>query len=115
MRIRWTSKALDNLYAAINIIAPVSSANARQVALKIRDSIALLATQPGMGRPGRVEGTRELVIPGLPFIVPYAELKGEIVILRSMHSSRIWPESLSTEKPGISFIEYVQVSLLACG
>jgi len=31
------------------------------------------ARQPGMGRPGKVSGTRELVIPGLPYIMPYVE------------------------------------------
>ena len=45
-----------------------------------------------MGRPGRLAGTRELVIPGLPFIVPYAEYGGEIVILRIVHTSMKWPD-----------------------
>ena len=45
-----------------------------------------------MGRPGRVADTRELVIPGLPFIVPYAEYDGEIVILRIVHTSMEWPD-----------------------
>ena len=92
MRIRWTRKALGNLDAAVKYIAADSSGNARQVALKIRDTIQLLDGQPGMGRPGRVAGTRELVIPGLPFIVPYAEYNGEIVILRIVHTSMKWPD-----------------------
>jgi len=94
MRIRWTSKALDNLDAAINHIASDSPGNAQKVAQKIWDSIQLLRQQPGIGRPGRVAGTRELVITDLPFIVPYAECNGEIVILRIMHTSMKWPASL---------------------
>ena len=41
----------------------------------------MLKTQPGLGKPGRVAGTRELVISGLPYIVPYLEKDGMIVIL----------------------------------
>lgn len=92
MRIRWTRKALGNLEAAVKYMAADSPGNAREVAQKILDSIRLLSGQPGMGRPGRVIGTRELVIPGLPFIVPYAEHDGGIVILRIVHTSMKWPD-----------------------
>ncbi len=46
-----------------------------------------------MGRPGRVPGTRELVISGLPFILPYIEKKGAIYILRVLHTSMKWPDT----------------------
>lgn len=92
MRIRWTRQALNNLDAAINYIAKDNPEAAQGVAQQVWDNIQLLLKQPGMGRPGRVTGTRELVIPGLPFIVPYAEHLGEIVILRIMHTSMKWPE-----------------------
>jgi toxin ParE1/3/4 len=92
MQIRWTRKALNNLETAVNYIASDSPGNAQKVAQKIWDSIQLLRQQPGMGRPGRVPGTRELIISDLPFIVPYAEHKGEIVILRIIHASMKWPE-----------------------
>lgn len=92
MRIRWTRKALGNLETAVKYIAADSPGNAGDVAQKILDSIQLLNGQPGRGRPGRVADTRELVIPGLPFIVPYAEYGGEIVILRIVHTSMKWPD-----------------------
>ena len=92
MRIRWTRKALGNLDVAVKYIAADSPGNARKVAQKIRASIQLLSRQPGIGRPGRVTGTRELVISGLPFIVPYAEYNGEIVILRIVHTSMKWSD-----------------------
>jgi toxin ParE1/3/4 len=47
-----------------------------------------------MGRPGRVPGTRELVIPKTPFIVPYRLQRKVIQILRVYHGARRWPESL---------------------
>jgi toxin ParE1/3/4 len=91
MQIRWTNTALDNLDAAVEYIAADNAAAAKKVAQKIWDTIQLLKDQPGLGRPGRVTGTRELVVSGLPYIVPYIEKDGAIIILRIMHSSIKWP------------------------
>lgn len=93
MQIRWTDKALDNLDAAVEYIAADNPMAARKVAQKVWDSVQLLKSQPGLGRPGRVVGTRELIIIGLPYIIPYMEKDGTIVILRIMHSSIKWPNS----------------------
>lgn len=93
MQIRWTDKALDNLDAAVEYIAADNPMAARKVAQKIWDSVQLLKSQPGLGRPGRVVGTRELIIIGLPYVIPYMEKDGTIIILRIMHSSIKWPNS----------------------
>ena len=45
-----------------------------------------------MGRHGRIEGTRELVIPGLPYIIPYRVKNNVIEILRVLHAARKWPD-----------------------
>jgi addiction module RelE/StbE family toxin len=94
MRIRWTNKALDNLDQAIEYIATNNPATAQKVAQSIQESIELLEDQPGIGRPGRVSGTRELVLTGLPYIVPYIEKNDTIIILRILHTSMKWPASL---------------------
>ena len=94
MRIRWTNKALDNLDQAVEYIAENNPAAARKVARTIRESIELLADQPGIGRPGRVAGTRELVMTGLPYVIPYLEQNGTVVILRILHTSMKWPAPL---------------------
>uniref|UniRef100_UPI00405682F6 type II toxin-antitoxin system RelE/ParE family toxin n=1 Tax=Candidatus Electrothrix sp. TaxID=2170559 RepID=UPI00405682F6 len=94
MRIRWTNKALDNFNQAVEYIAANNPAAARKVAQSIQESIELLEDQPGIGRPGRVAGTRELVLTGLPYIVPYLEKNDTIVILRILHTSMKWPASL---------------------
>jgi plasmid stabilization system protein ParE len=54
----------------------------------------LLPASPEMGRPSRVPGTGELVIPRTPFIVPYRLVGSTIQILRIFHADRRWPESL---------------------
>jgi DNA-damage-inducible protein J len=61
---------------------------------RIQASVRNLLTFPMMGRPGRVEGTRELVISGLPCIAAYRIERQTIRILRVLHSSRLWPEEL---------------------
>ena len=66
----------------------------QKVAKQIWDSSKLLAFQPGIGRPGRVAGTRELVMNGLPYILPYTEKAGTIFILRVIHTSMRWPDEL---------------------
>jgi len=52
-----------------------------------------LLRHPGLGRPGRQLGTRELVISGTPFIVVYRiDVKGaKVDILNFLHASRKWP------------------------
>jgi plasmid stabilization system protein ParE len=51
----------------------------------------MLADYPTIGKRGRERGTRELVIAGLPYIVIYAVLREELVILRVLHTSMKYP------------------------
>ena len=64
------------------------------LSLRIIEAVELLTEQPGIGRPGRIEGTRELVINGTPFLVPYRQKDGYIEILRVYHHARCWPDTL---------------------
>jgi toxin ParE1/3/4 len=61
--------------------------------LSIIRHVALLAEHPGIGRPGRVEGTRELVISGLPYLVAYTQRGDTVAVLRVMHGAMKWPKS----------------------
>ena len=89
----WSSEALGDLAALRAFIEQDDPAAARRVALHVIESVeTLLASNPNMGRPGRVPGTRELVIPQTPFIVPYRVRDGAIQILRVFHGARRWPE-----------------------
>lgn len=66
---------------------------AQKVVERIQRSIAYLTDHPLLGRQGRVPGTRELVVPGTPFILPY-RVKDEIIeILHVLHAARRWPSS----------------------
>ena len=91
MRFEWLRKALRNLDDEATYIAIDDAAAARLVVNRVLDAVASLAEQPGLGRPGRVPGTRELVVLNTRFIVPY-RVRGELVeILRVFHTSRRLP------------------------
>jgi len=51
----------------------------------------VLSRSPAIGRPGRVLGTREFVIAGLPYIIAYRVRDKDLEILRVLHTSRRWP------------------------
>ena len=92
MRVKWTRKALVNLDDAVEYIAGDNPTAARKTAQRIWDSSQMLTMQPGLGRPGRVQGTRELVVSGLPYILPYIQKGDTLYILRVIHTSMIWPD-----------------------
>ena len=50
---------------------------------------------PALGRPGRVEGTRELIIAGTPYIVPYRVRGDTVEIITVLHSAQRWPDRFS--------------------
>ena len=92
--MRWVRTALENLDALVRYIARDDPAAARRVVAAIERSVALLQHYPAAGRPGRVEGTRELVVPGTPYIIPYRVHRQTVEILRVFHAARKWPTSL---------------------
>jgi plasmid stabilization system protein ParE len=71
MRVRRTTDAADELERIRNYIAEATPDSARRTARTIVDGIASLHTFPNRGRPGRVEGTREIVFTPLPFVAVY--------------------------------------------
>ena len=92
MRVRWLRKALRNLDDEATYIAADDTAAARLVVKRVLAAVAMLAKQPGLGRPGRVPGTRELIVAKTRYIVPYP-VRGETVeVLRVFHTSRRLPE-----------------------
>lgn len=94
MRVRWLRTALANLDAEAEYIAEDNPAAAGRTVRRILRAVNLLGKNPAMGRAGRVAGTRELVVAGTPYILPY-RVRGEAVeILRVFHAARKWPEKL---------------------
>ena len=94
MRVRWLVRALANLDAEAEFISRDKPQAAARLVQTIRKSVDLLQRNPALGRPGRVAGTRELVVPGTPYIVPYRIRDNEIHVLRVFHGARKWPSQL---------------------
>lgn len=91
MKLRWTKRALKNLEMEAEHIGNDDADVAKKVVQRIHDLLALLVENPGMGRPGRIPGTRELVITGTRYLIPYKVKGQEIQILRVFHTSKKWP------------------------
>lgn len=94
MKVVWSPEAIEDLASLRAYIAEDNTAAARRIALRIVQVIELmLPDNPHSGRPGRVPGTRELIIPRTPYVVPYRMQGNTLQILRVYHSARRWPES----------------------
>lgn len=94
MQVKWLSKALQNLDDEAEYIAKEDPAAARLVVQRIFNAISLLADNPALGNPGRIHGTRELVVPDTRYIIPYRVRPrlDRIEILRVFHASRRLPK-----------------------
>lgn len=99
MVLRWLRRTLHDLDDIAGFIAADSPPAATQVVGEIVRQVSLLADNPALGRPGRVPGTRELIIDGLPFVVPYRVRNDAVELLRVMHAARQWPTSFRASEP----------------
>ena len=94
MKIKWVRLALNDLDEAAAFISQDNLQAAKKTVKRILDATRLLSDHPDAGRPGRVYGTRELVISGIPFILPYRVVENTVQILRVLHGARKWPENI---------------------
>jgi toxin ParE1/3/4 len=94
MNIVWSPEAIRDLAALRAYIAEDDPAAAQKVVLRIIEIVEqALPSNPQIGRPGRVPGTRELVIVRTPYIVPYRVRRNVLEILRVYHGARRWPDT----------------------
>ena len=91
MRVKWLRAALVDVDAVADFIARCDPAAADRVTDRIMRAVEQLAEHPAIGRAGRVKGTRELVVSGTPFIIPYRVREGAVEVLRVLHAARRWP------------------------
>jgi len=92
--IVWTRPASANLvdlYSCISESSVFAAENQASIILNAADS---LMDFPGKGRPGRLRGTRELVVSGTPYIIAYRIRNSTVRILAVIHGARRWPRSL---------------------
>jgi toxin ParE1/3/4 len=95
LRLEWAIFAQADRTAIFDYIEADSPKAAIAVDERIREQVETLARFPQSGRPGRIEGTRELVISRTPYIVAYRITGKTVRILRVLHGSRRWPDDMS--------------------
>jgi toxin ParE1/3/4 len=87
----WLERAIHDRDAQVDYIAQDNPLAAVSQGGRIEEQVDILLQQPQMGRPGRKQGTRELVISRTPFIVVYRINGKRIELLRLLHGSQQWP------------------------
>jgi addiction module RelE/StbE family toxin len=93
-RLEYAPRFFRRLEDIKERIAAENPAAASRMIERIRAAVARLAETPAAGRPGRVAGTRELVIPRTPYIVPYRVKGGVVQIITILHGAQRWPGQL---------------------
>ena len=94
MIVDWSRRSLRNLASLLEYIKVESIQNSDLVAGRIAKAVRLLETQPEMGRPGRVTGTRELVVPDTPYIIPYRIRRERLQLIAVFDGRQLWPTKM---------------------
>lgn len=91
MELRWTEEAAPDLESIANYLFEHTPENAERIVRMLYETPSTILTFPYRGRPGKKNGTRELVITGSPYIVVYTVDKDLVHVARVLHGAREWP------------------------
>ena len=97
MNLAWSNRATIDRLAIFIWIAEDNPQAAADVDDRIEAAAQRLKDFPNSGRPGRIEGTRELVIGRTPYIAPYQIIGDTVRVLRVIHGARMWPHDSPRE------------------
>jgi len=90
----WSPRAIGHLAALRDYIARENPGAAARTATPLLAAVDRLAELPNLGRPGRVSGTRELVVPGPRYVMPYRVRGERLEIIAVFHGRQRWPKRL---------------------
>ena len=93
MKLRVTPRARRHLEAIAEYLTDKSPAASHLVGTRIRETMHLLSNFPMIGHDGALQGTREMVVPGLPYIIVHRvePTEGAVVILGVYHGAQRRP------------------------
>ena len=94
MSIIWSPRAIEHLAHLREYIARDNPKAANRTATALLEAVERLAELPNLGRPGRVAGTRELVVPGTAYVIPYRMRGDRLEIVAVFHARQKWPKQL---------------------
>jgi addiction module RelE/StbE family toxin len=88
----WSPRAIEHLTRLRSYIARDNPRAATRVAGALLGAVERLAELPHLGRPGRIAGTRELVVPGTRYVVPYRLRGDRLEVIAVFHARQKWPQ-----------------------
>lgn len=91
MQLRWADEAAEDLEHITDYLFENAPGRASELVREIYNAPSALLTFPYRGRPGKKEGTRELVLSPLPYIVVYEIREDVIYLVRILHGAQKWP------------------------
>jgi toxin ParE1/3/4 len=86
----------QDLEAAYDYVRQDNENAAKRLVARVLSAVGMLARHPLAGREGRVQGTRELVVAGTPYVIAYRIRQDEIQLLAVLHGARRWPTAFDT-------------------
>jgi toxin ParE1/3/4 len=92
--IVWSARAVEHLAHLRAYIAQDNPKAANRIGGTLLEAVERLAELPNLGRPGRVAGTRELVVPGTPYVIPYRLRGDRLEVIAVFHGRQKWPKRL---------------------
>ena len=81
----WSPRAISHLTDLRSYIERDHPDAAARTATTLLSAVERLARLPNVGRPGRLAGTRELVVPGTPYVIPYRVRRDRLEIIAVFH------------------------------
>lgn len=93
MSIVWLPVAVQDIIHIRVYIADRDPQSAQLNALRLDKAINRLSAMPNIGRPGRISGTRELIISGTPYLAVYRVQNNRVEILRILHGRQAFPDA----------------------
>jgi len=92
MRVIWSAASVRHLQEVVEYIQGESVRGATTVRRRILETVKRVGQAPQSGRTGRIDGTREAVVPGTAYIVVYQISVQRVEILGIWHGARLWPD-----------------------
>ena len=91
MQLRWTEEAAQDLERIADYLLLHAPDRAHDLIDRVYDAPNTLLTLPERGRRGKRQGTRELVLAPLPYVVVYAIRDDVVFVVRILHGAQQWP------------------------
>lgn len=93
MRVIWSAASVRHLQEAVEYLQGESTRGATTTRRRILETARRIGQMPFSGREGRIEGTREAVVPRTPYVVVYRVSAHTVEVLGIWHAARFWPET----------------------